>query len=233
MDGQFVAYYRVSTKRQGESGLGLDAQKRAVADFLNGGSWNLIGEFEEVESGRRSDRPALSIAIEKCKLTGAKLLIAKLDRLSRDVHFLTGLEKEGVDFLACDMPTANKLTVHIMAAVAQQEREQISSRTKAALASVKARLEAGEAYVSKRSKKRVHRLGSPALPVNRDPAKATQALRAKAQEFSNRVRPTAAALRASGLSFQQIANRLNELKVRTPRGASWTAMGVKRVLDRS
>ena len=135
MQGKFVAYYRVSTAKQGSSGLGLDAQRQAVRDYLNGGAWELIAEFQEVESGKRSDRPELARAMERCRLTGATLLIAKLDRLSRNVHFLSGLMEQGVDFLACDLPTANKLTVHIMAAVAEQEREAISARTKAAIGS--------------------------------------------------------------------------------------------------
>ena len=121
--GRFVAYYRVSTQRQGESGLGLAAQRKAVEDFLNGGSWQLVGEFTEVESGKRSDRPQLAAALALCKRERAKLVIAKLDRLSRNLAFLATLMERGVDFIACDNPHATKLTIHILAAVAQHERE--------------------------------------------------------------------------------------------------------------
>src|SRR3954447_16722721 len=137
--GAFVAYYRVSTERQGRPGLGLDAQRKAVEDFLNGGNWRLVAEFKEIESGKHSDRPALAKAFRACRLHGAKLVIAKLDRLSRDAHFLLGLEKAGVDFVAADMPTANRLTVGIMAMVADEERRLISKRTKGALAAAKKR----------------------------------------------------------------------------------------------
>src|SRR5215213_8201786 len=138
-EGVFVAYYRVSTERQGRSGLGLLAQRKAVEDFLNGGNWRLVAEFTEIESGKLSDRPALVKAIQACRLRRAKLVIAKLDRLSRDAHFLLGLEKAGVDFVAADMPTANQLTVGIMAMVADEERRMISKRVKEALAAAKAR----------------------------------------------------------------------------------------------
>src|SRR5829696_5706350 len=139
MAGLFVAYYRVSTKRQGASGLGLEAQRTAVANFLKGHTSTIAAEFTEVESGSRDDRPELARAIAACRLYGAKLVIAKLDRLSRNVHFLTGLERAGVRFVAADMPEANELVVHIMAVVAQAERKMISARTKAALAAAKAR----------------------------------------------------------------------------------------------
>src|SRR5215210_5564200 len=137
--GAFVAYYRVSTERQGRSGLGLEAERKAVEDFLNGGNWRLVDEFKEIESGKHSDRPALAKAFRACRLHGAKLVIAKLDRLSRDAHFLLGLEKAGVDFVAADMPTANRLTVGIMAMVADEERRFISKCTKGLLAAAKAR----------------------------------------------------------------------------------------------
>src|SRR6059058_2627218 len=138
-NGNFVAYYRVSTARQGRSGLGLEAQRKAVTDFLNGGSWELSAEFVEVESGNSNDRPQLEQALATCELSGATLVVAKLDRLSRNLAFLAKLQDSGARFVAADMPEANELTIHIMAAVAQAERKAISARTKEALAAAKAR----------------------------------------------------------------------------------------------
>src|SRR5580658_218747 len=134
--GKWVSYLRVSTARQGRSGLGLEAQRQAVEDFLNGGRWKLVKEFVEVESGKKSgaDRPILAEALKACRLYGAKLLIARIDRLSRDAHFLLGLEKAGIDFTAADMPQIDRLTVGVLAMVAEQEGRMISARTKAALA---------------------------------------------------------------------------------------------------
>ena len=137
--GSIVTYLRVSTARQGKSGLGLEAQQKAVADYLSTGQWNLIEEFVEVESGKNSKRPKLLEAIELCKASGAKLLVAKLDRLARDAAFLMNLKDAGIDFVCADMPEANRLTIGIMALVAEQEREAISKRTKEALAAAKAR----------------------------------------------------------------------------------------------
>ena len=137
--GSIVTYLRVSTARQGKSGLGLEAQQKAVADYLSTGQWNLLEEFVEVESGKNSKRPKLLEAIELCKASGAKLLVAKLDRLARDAAFLMNLKDAGIDFVCADMPEANRLTIGIMALVAEQEREAISKRTKEALAAAKAR----------------------------------------------------------------------------------------------
>src|SRR3954452_8738746 len=137
---RFIAYYRVSTDKQGQSGLGLEAQRKTVTDYLNGGAWALIGEFTEVESGKRDDnRPVLAKALAACRAHGATLVIAKLDRLARNVAFISRLMEGGVEFVAVDFPTANRLTIHILAAVAEHEREMISARTKAALQAAKAR----------------------------------------------------------------------------------------------
>src|ERR1017187_1317180 len=138
-NGRFVSYLRVSTQRQGKSGLGLEAQREAVAGYLNGGNWELVQEIVEVESGRNNDRPALATALALCRIHGAKLLVAKLDRLARNVAFISALMEAGVEFEAVDLPQANRLTVHIMAAPAEHEAGAISSRTKAALAAAKAR----------------------------------------------------------------------------------------------
>ena len=136
---RFVAYYRVSTDRQGRSGLGLDAQRDAVARHAAGTGGVVQAAFEEVESGRRNDRPQLARAMAECRLRRCVLLIAKLDRLARDAHFLLGLEKAGVEFIAADMPYANRLTIGVMALVAEEEARATSIRTKAALAAAKAR----------------------------------------------------------------------------------------------
>lgn len=138
--GKFVAYYRVSTERQGRSGLGLEAQRQAVSEYLNGGRWSLSGEFTEVESGKRNDRPELAKALHLAKVTGARLVIAKMDRLSRNAAFLLQLRESGTRFVAADLPDANELTVGILAVVAEDERRRISERTKAALAVVRKRL---------------------------------------------------------------------------------------------
>src|ERR671910_1409756 len=137
--GSFVAYYRVSTAKQGASGLGLEAQQAAVRDYLNGGNWKLLAEVTEVESGKRSDRPKLDDAMRLCRLHGATLVIAKLDRLSRDAHFLLGLQKAGAKVVAADMPEADSFLFGVMAMVADEERRMISRRTKQALAAAKAR----------------------------------------------------------------------------------------------
>lgn len=147
---KFIAYYRVSTQKQGASGLGLEAQQEAVARYLNGGEWELVGRFVETESGKGADalakRPQLRAALDACRKSGAKLLIAKLDRLARNVHFITGLMeasrgngKNAVKFVACDIPDANDLTIHLMAAFAEHEAKRISERTKDALAMAKKR----------------------------------------------------------------------------------------------
>jgi DNA invertase Pin-like site-specific DNA recombinase len=138
--GKFVAYYRVSTQRQGRSGLGVKAQQTAVRNYLNGGDWGLVAELTEVESGKRSDRPKLAEAMKLCRLHSATLIIAKLDRLARNVAFISNLMESGVEFHAVDFPQANRLTVHILAAVAEHEAKMISERTKAALARSKKKL---------------------------------------------------------------------------------------------
>ena len=136
---RYVAYYRVSTKQQGTSGLGLEAQRMAVSAYLKSVAGELFAEFTEIESGRKNDRAQLKEALRICRVYSAVLVIAKMDRLSRDAHFLLGLQKAGVRFVAADMPEANEMVVGIMAVVAQAERKMISVRTKSALAAAKAR----------------------------------------------------------------------------------------------
>ena len=139
MSGKFVLYYRVSTQRQGQSGLGLEAQQQQAMQYLQQVNGHMIQEFVEVESGRKANRPELEKAIDLCRAYNATLLVAKFDRLSRDAHFLLGLQKASIKFIAADNPQANELTVGILALVAQQEAKAISERTKAALAAAKAR----------------------------------------------------------------------------------------------
>lgn len=218
--GSFVAYYRVSTARQGASGLGLDAQREAVGRFLNGGAWRLVAEFTEVESGKRADRPELARAIQACRVYGATLVIAKLDRLSRDAHFLLGLEKAGVEFVAADMPNANRLTVGIMAMVAEEERRMISARTKAALAQAKAR---GKVLGGFR--------GAAITDAAREAGRAAQTARAEARSAD--LAPIVAELRANGVeSLSCIARALNVRGIPTARGGAWSAVQVSRMLAR-
>src|SRR5258705_8282149 len=187
MSRQFVAYYRVSTDRQGRSGLGVDAQRAAVFRHLASQAGELIGEFCEVESGRRSDRPRLAAAIAAAKKPRATLIIAKLDRLARNVHFISGLIESGVDFVAADNPHANKLMVHLLAAFAEHEREQISQRTKDALAAAKSR------------GARLGRNGADRLAPTH---------RAEAIERAQRFAPILNELRQGGLSARQMAAQL-------------------------
>ncbi|MBY4639768.1 recombinase family protein [Gluconacetobacter entanii] len=214
----FIAYFRVSTARQGASGLGIEAQKAAVASFAASVGGKVLGEHVEIESGKNNDRPVLANALRECRLTGAVLLIAKLDRLSRDAHFLLGLEKAGVDFVAADMPNANRFTVGIMALVAQQEREAISARTKAALAAAKAR-----------GKKLGGWRGGPV----QDPAGARAASKRKADSFAAEVLPIVRDFAQGGMSLRQIAARLTDRGIRTRRGGNWTASAVSRILERA
>ena len=216
MEGKFVAYYRVSTQQQGRSGLGLEAQRKAVADYLNGGGWELVAEFTEVESGKRNDRPELVAALALAKKQRAKLLIAKLDRLARNVHFISGLMESGVDFVAVDMPQANKLTVHILAAMAEHEREMISQRTRVALAA---------------AKERGMKLGSPTL--DRDRPKGWKANKTQAQQRAEVVLPLIEGIKSAGITtLAGIAKALNARGVPTPRGGAWYATSVKNVLAR-
>ena len=217
---RFVSYLRVSTNKQGALGLGIEAQRRAVEDYLNGGRWTLVAEFVEVESGKHDDRPKLAEALALCRLHNATLIIAKLDRLSRDAHFLLGLQKAGVRFVAADMPEANEMVVGIMAVVAQAERKMISERTKAAMAAAKVR---GK------------RLGTPGNLTNVDEGRANGRARCsqKARERAIDLRPIIADLRGEGVTnLSQLAAGLNRRGIPTSRGGTWSATQVRRVLER-
>jgi DNA invertase Pin-like site-specific DNA recombinase len=218
MDGKFVAYYRVSTAKQGQSGLGLDAQREAVTRYLNGGQWELVGDFTEVETGKGANalekRPKLRQALDLCKKQKAKLLIAKLDRLARNVHFVSGLMESKVKFVALDLPEANDLTIHIMAAIAEHEAKRISERTKAALAAAKAR------------GKQLGTAGAKNLKRN------IEERQEQAQIFAEKLRPILAGYQAAGMTQEQQIAALNELGITTPRGSSWTRMALYRVQRR-
>jgi DNA invertase Pin-like site-specific DNA recombinase len=209
MHGSSIAYYRVSTDRQGKSGLGLAAQKEAVRQHLSRASGNLLAEFVEVESGKRNDRPQLALAMAAAKKAKATLVIAKLDRLARNVHFVSGLMESGVDFVAADNPHANRLMVHMLAAFAEHEREQISKRTKDALAAAKAR---------------GTRLGRHGAEVLAPAYHAAAINRALALE------PTLTAFQAAGLSANRMAAEMNARALPTPLGGRWHAETVIRAM---
>lgn len=221
--GKFVSYLRVSTDKQGHSGLGLEAQREAVARYLNGGSWKLVAEYVEVESGKRNARPELRAAINHAKAVGATLVIAKLTRLARNLHFISGLMESGVDFVATDMPSANRLTVHIMAAVAEEEGRTISDNTKRALAAAKAR-----------GVKLGNPNGARALrgkQVGNDAAVAK--VRADAQQRASDLAAILADVRSQGkTTIRTIAEELNARGVLTPRGGRWHGTSVSRLLSR-
>jgi DNA invertase Pin-like site-specific DNA recombinase len=218
-NGKFISYLRVSTARQGASGLGLEAQRAAVTGYLNGGDWKLVQEVVEVESGKRNDRPALADALRLCRKHRATLVIAKLDRLARNVAFISNLMESGVEFLAVDMPQANRFVVHILAAVAEQEAEAISKRTKAALAAAKAR---GTQLGGRRvSAERWAEIG----------LEARVARTAEADKWAANVLPAIRSIQAAGaVSLRQIAAGLNEKNVATSRGGEWSAVQVQRAL---
>jgi DNA invertase Pin-like site-specific DNA recombinase len=216
MDGNFVAYYRVSTDKQGKSGLGLEAQRQSVESYLNGGNWRLVAEFTEVESGKRGDRAKLQAAIAACKKRRAKLVIAKLDRLARNVAFVATLMESGVEFVAADNPHATRLTIHILAAVDEDERRRISTRTKEALAAAKAR---------------GVRLGNPRLAVAR--AAVNAARQEAADSFAADVLPIIRQIQKSGISsFRGVAKALSARGIKTANGGAWTAGRVSDILRR-
>ncbi len=220
---KLVAYERVSTARQGKSGLGLEAQRKAIDDYAATKGGTILARFTEVESGRKNDRPELEKALQLARITGATLVIAKLDRLGRNAAFLLTLRDAGVSFVACDMPEANDLTVGIMALVAQQEREAISRRTKEALAAAKAR---------------GVRLGNPnGAAALRRAAKGAAALRGavrqNADEHAEALQPVVEALRTDGhTTLRALADALNARGMMTRRGGRWHASNVRNLLSR-
>ena len=219
MADSFISYLRVSTNKQGRSGLGIEAQRAAVASYLAGFDAAPLVEFVEVESGKRDDRPELTRALAECRVRKATLIVAKLDRLARDANFLLGLQRSGIAFTAADMPDANRLTVGIMAMAAEEERRAISERTKAALAAAKARgVKLGG---------RVENLRNAELGRQR----AVEARQVKSEARTADLMPVIDAIRAEGItSATGIAKALNERGIPTTRGGSWQAVQVQRML---
>lgn len=208
---KYIAYYRVSTNRQGQSGLGLEAQKTAVMQYLNGGDWEILEEFTEVESGKKNNRPKLQEALAACKRQQATLIIAKLDRLARNVHFISGLMEAGVEFVAVDNPTANKLMLHMLAAFAEHEREMISERTRKALAAAKVR----------------------GVQLGRNGKKLARKNQLAADEFARDISKKVYSLQRNGYrSLREICEQLNSEGVLTSTGARWHAVTVSRLLKR-
>lgn len=213
-----IAYYRVSTQKQGKSGLGLRAQTSAVSAHARSRGLRIVREFKEVETGTsKRERTAIFEAIEAAKEQDAVLLIAKLDRLSRNLHFVTGLMESGVRFVACDMPDVNDMTIHIMAAVAQAEAQAISERTKVALAA---------------ARDRGTKLGKPENLTLEAQRKGAEANRSKAEKSYRKVSGYISTLRSQGMSLRAIAGRLNEEGHRTRRGKEWRAPQVRNVLTK-
>jgi DNA invertase Pin-like site-specific DNA recombinase len=211
----YIAYLRVSTQKQGESGLGLDAQNAAIARHVGGQT--VVATFTEVESGKRNDRPQLTAAIAEAKRSGATLVIAKLDRLARNVHFVSGLMESGVEFVACDMPHANRLTLHIMAAIAEHEAEMISKRTVAALVAARERGTKLGGYRGKGALSAASKLKGRIAQAN------------AADHHAARMKPIIADLRGKGRnSYASVAKALTDLGYTAPRGGSWSSAQVKR-----
>jgi DNA invertase Pin-like site-specific DNA recombinase len=219
----YISYLRVSTDRQGKSGLGLAAQKKQVSDFIANSNGILCGEFVEVESGKNNDRPELAKAIRQSQLTGNKLVIAKLDRLSRSLNYITSLAESKIDFVVCDLPGCDQFTINLYGALAQRERELISVRTKSALEAAKAR---GKV------------LGNPknldAVSAAKGRAMGVTVIQNKADEFASKVAPMILNYITEGVSFNQIARELNKAGILTARGkvGAWTPTAVRNVLMR-
>jgi DNA invertase Pin-like site-specific DNA recombinase len=218
MTKRFVGYFRVSTQRQGRSGLGLDAQRDSVSAYLQGVGGVLVGEFTEVETGKGANalekRPQLREALSACKRLKATLLIAKLDRLARNVHFVSGLLESSVNFIAADMPEADRTMIQIYTVMAEFEARQISVRTRAALAQAKAR---------------GVRLSAAGAANLRDH---TEAACARSRAFAERLRGQFDSYQARGLTQRQIVEDLNNLGITAPRGGAWRLNQVQRVLAR-
>lgn len=230
-NGKYVAYLRVSTDRQGKSGLGMEAQREAVKAYLNGGTWQLLGEFVEVESGKLKKRPQLEAALAVCKKEKATLVVAKLDRLYRNWAAMGALMESGVEFVCCDNPHANKFMVQILASFAEHERTLISERTAASLESVKRKIKRDGYHVTKEGK-RIKALGNP----NPEPAarKGRRTLIKQADDYAAKVMPVVRELERQGFrTLRDIARGLAQRGIETRRGnTNWGASQVSNLLKR-
>jgi DNA invertase Pin-like site-specific DNA recombinase len=220
----YIAYFRVSTDQQGKSGLGLDAQKKQVNDFITANNGRLSGEFVEIESGKNNNRPELQSAIRQSQLTGHKLIIAKLDRLSRSLNYITSLAESKIDFVVCDLPGCDQFTINLYGALAQRERELISIRTKSALQAAKAR---GTVLGKPEN------LSLEAAATGRAAGRAARV--ATADLFAGKVRPMIEDLQSGGMSLNGIAKELNRMEILTASGkvGTWTATAVRNLLNRT
>lgn len=218
-----VTYFRVSTEKQGRSGLGLEAQRAAVASYCGNRGCDVVGEFVEVESGKNDNRPELTKALHLAKVTGATLVVATIDRLSRKLAFIVALQDSGARFILVDMPEANELTVHLMAAMAQAERKAISKRTKDALAAAKAR---GVKLGNPNGAAAIRRAG-------KGNAASLEAIKQGADRHAADLAPIVADIRAAGhTTLRTIAAELNNRGIVTRRGGSWHAATVRDLLAR-
>ncbi len=228
MPGKIIAYYRVSTKQQGASGLGLEGQQAAVEVYARQIGARIVTGYVEVESGKIADRPELAKALAHARRSKAVLCVAKLDRLSRNVEFLAKVMNSNAEFVACDNPAANRLTLHILAAVAEAEAKAISDRTKAALAAAKRRgIRLGSARPGHWKGREARRLAG----ARKGAKAAGESLSRAAAEAYGDLRPIVADLRQGGLSLRAIANELNSLGHTTRRGRRWNAVQVARVME--
>jgi DNA invertase Pin-like site-specific DNA recombinase len=218
--GKFVVYYRASAEWQSRSGLELKAQQDAVRSHLNSGECKIVAEFTEVESGKRKDRPKLAEALAACRVHGAKLIIAKLDRLARNVAFVSALMEAGVEFEALDFPQANRLSIHILAAIAKHEAKVISERTKAALAAAKRRGVKLGGFRGAKITAKARRAGIKTIQARAD---------ARAADLAPIIREL---LATRITSLRRIADELNRRGIRTPRGKQWLAGSVSQLLTR-
>lgn len=224
---ELVAYFRVSTKQQGESGLGLEGQATAVQGLAQQTGKRIVARYTEVESGKKSDRPQLARALAHARRSKATLVVAKLDRLARDVEFLAKVMNSGVEFVVCDNPAANRLTLHILAAVAENEAKAISERTRAALQAAKARgILLGSARPGHWEGREQHRLSG----LRKATASSIRVRQRKAREAYSDLLGELSQLRNEGRSLAQIAAKLNADGHTTRHGRPWNSMQVSRVL---
>lgn len=226
-----VTYFRVSTDKQGKSGLGIDAQREAVSKFMERNGWNLVGAFEEHETGKGRDalenRPQLKEALRLAKQKKAVLVIAKLDRLARNVAFISNLMEAGVDFVACDLPDANRLTVHILAAVAEDEARRISERTSDALQQLREKLKDPEFQKERLAKGKSIQLGNPQTSETLNGPRI-----AKANQFAESMRSYMEDFRRRGLSQEKMMKELNARNIKSAQGNLWSVGSVQNCLKR-